>query len=42
MYTNTPRRRRDGMQSLERLNTMLEDAFGAWPFQQENGALTAA
>lgn len=42
MYTNTPRRRRDGMQSLQRLNTMLEDAFGAWPFQQENGALTAA
>lgn len=39
----TNRRTMDPLQGLRRLNTMLDDAFTAWPFQRdENGTLTAA
>ena len=39
----TTRRSADPFQGLRRLNSILDDAFTAWPFQRdENGALTAA
>jgi HSP20 family protein len=43
MSITTSRRPADSMNSLRRLNSMLDDAFSAWPFQsQENGALTSS
>lgn len=43
MYVTTARRPLDGMTSLRRLNTSLDEAFNAWPFQpQENGSLTSS
>jgi HSP20 family protein len=43
MFVTTARRPLDGMTSLRRLNTILDEAFNAWPFQaQENGSLTSA
>jgi HSP20 family protein len=39
----TSRRAADPFPGLRRLNTMLDEAFMAWPFQRdENGSLTAA
>lgn len=43
MYLTTTRRPLDSMTSLRRLNSVLDQAFNSWPFQnQENGALTSA
>lgn len=36
MYLTTTRRGND-LGSLRRLNSLLDDAFSGWPFQQENG-----
>ena len=43
MSVTISRRPLDSMTSLRRLNSMLDDAFSAWPFQsQENGAVTSS
>jgi HSP20 family protein len=43
MFVTTTRRQQEPMTSLRRLNTLLDEAFGAWPMQgQENGALTSS
>jgi HSP20 family protein len=43
MYVTAARRPLDGMTSLRRLNTLLDEAFTAWPFQaQENGSVTSS
>lgn len=43
MSVTISRRPLDSLTSLRRLNSMLDDAFSAWPFQsQENGALTSS
>ena len=43
MYVTTARRPLDGMTSLRRLNTILDEAFNAWPFQtQDNGSVTSS
>ena len=43
MYLTTTRRPLDGFQSLRRLGSALDEAFGTWPFQaDENGTLTSA
>ena len=43
MSITISRRPADSLNSLRRLNSMLDDAFSAWPFQsQENGALTSS
>jgi HSP20 family protein len=43
MYVTTARRPLDGMTSLRRLNTILDDAFNAWPFQtQDTGSVTSS
>jgi HSP20 family protein len=42
MLVSTSRRPQD-MTSLRRLNSILDEAFGTWPFQsQESGALTSS
>jgi HSP20 family protein len=42
MQVSTTRRPQDSMNSLRRLNSILDEAF-AWPFQsQETGALTSS
>ncbi len=43
MYLTTTRRPRESWTSLRRLSNALDEAFGAWPFQEEgNGAITSA
>lgn len=42
MFVTTSRRQQEPMSSLRRLNTLLDEAFGSWPQQQENGALTSS
>ena len=43
MSITISRRPADSLNSLRRLNSMLDDAFSAWPFQsQENGAVTSS
>jgi HSP20 family protein len=43
MLVSTARRPQESMNSLRRLNSILDEAFGTWPFQsQDNGALTSA
>lgn len=43
MFVTTARRPLDGMTSLRRLNSILDEAFNAWPFQpQESGSLTSS
>jgi HSP20 family protein len=43
MFVTPTRRSLDSMTSLRRLNSVLDEAFNAWPFQSEqNGALTSA
>lgn len=43
MSVTISRRPLDSLNSLRRLNSMLDDAFSAWPFQgQENGAVTSS
>ena len=43
MSVTISRRPLDCLNSLRRLNSMLDDAFSAWPFQsQENGAVTSS
>ena len=43
MLVSTTRRPQESMNSLRRLNSILDEAFGTWPFQsQESGALTSA
>jgi HSP20 family protein len=43
MLVSTTRRPQDSMTSLRRLNSILDEAFSAWPFQsQESGALTSS
>jgi HSP20 family protein len=43
MFLTTTRRPLEGFQSLRRLNSALDEAFGNWPFQQdESGAITSA
>jgi len=43
MLVGTTRRPQDSMTSLRRLNSILDEAFSSWPFQnQENGALTSS
>ena len=43
MYVTTTRRNADTYSNLRRLNSMLGEAFSAWPFGTENGdAITSA
>jgi HSP20 family protein len=43
MFLTPARRPLDSLTSLRRLNSVLDEAFNAWPFQnQESGALTAS
>jgi HSP20 family protein len=43
MLVSTTRRPQDSMSSLRRLNSILDEAFGTWPFQsQESGSLTSS
>ena len=43
MFLTTTRRPQDSMTNLRRLNSMLDEAFNAWPFQaQEGGSLTSS
>jgi HSP20 family protein len=43
MFLTTSRRSVDPLQNLRRLNSLLDEAFGAWPVQQgESGSITAA
>ena len=43
MFLTTTRRPFEGFHSLRRLNNALDEAFGNWPFQQdESGAITSA
>ena len=36
------RRPFENFQSLRRLNSVLDEAFSSWPFQQEGGSITAS
>ncbi|HET6579541.1 MAG TPA: Hsp20/alpha crystallin family protein [Gemmatimonadales bacterium] len=43
MFLTPARRPLDSMTSLRRLNSVLDEAFNAWPFQsQESGTLTSS
>ena len=43
MFVTTTRRPLDTMTSFRRLNSVLDEAFGSWPFQSEgNGTLTSS
>ncbi len=43
MFLTTSRRPIEAFQSLRRLNNALDEAFGSWPFQQDDsGAITSA
>ncbi len=43
MFLTNTRRPQDGVANLRRLNTILDEAFNAWPFQaQEGGSLTSS
>jgi HSP20 family protein len=43
MFLTTTRRPLENFQTLRRLNNVLDEAFGSWPFQQdESGAITSA
>ncbi len=43
MYLTTMRRHTDGLQNLRRLSSVLDEAFGNWPFGQGiDGAITSA
>ena len=43
MFLTTTRRPFEGFHTLRRLNNALDEAFGSWPFQQdEGGAITSA
>jgi HSP20 family protein len=43
MFLTTTRRPFENFQNLRRLNSALDEAFGSWPFQQdESGAITSA
>jgi HSP20 family protein len=43
MFVTTTRRPLDTMTSLRRLNSVLDEALGSWPFQsEENGTLTSS
>jgi HSP20 family protein len=43
MFVTTSRRPLDSMTSLRRLNSVLDEALGSWPFQsEENGTLTSS
>jgi len=43
MFLTTSRRPFEAFQSLRRLNSALDEAFGSWPFQQDDsGAITSA
>ena len=43
MFVTTSRRPLDRMTSLRRLNSVLDEALGSWPFQsEENGTLTSS
>jgi HSP20 family protein len=43
MFLQTTRRPFDSFQNLRRLNSVLDEAFGTWPFQPEgSGSITAA
>jgi HSP20 family protein len=43
MFLTTTRRPYEGLQTLRRLNNVLDEAFGNWPFQQdESGSITSA
>jgi HSP20 family protein len=38
----TTRRPLENFQTLRRLNTVLDEAFSNWPFQQESGSITSS
>jgi len=43
MFLTTTRRPFESFQTLRRLNNVLDEAFGTWPFQpDESGAITSA
>ncbi len=43
MFLTTTRRPNEGLQTLRRLNNVLDEAFGNWPLQQdESGSITSA
>ena len=42
MSLMTTRRPFENFQTLRRLNTVLDEAFSNWPFQQESGSITSS
>src|SRR5918992_1450719 len=42
MTQMTTRRPFENFQTLRRLNSVLDEAFGSWPFQQESGSITSS
>jgi HSP20 family protein len=42
MTQMTTRRPFENFQTLRRLNSVLDEAFGNWPFQQESGSITSS
>jgi HSP20 family protein len=42
MTLMTTRRPFENFQTLRRLNSVLDEAFANWPFQQENGSITSS
>jgi HSP20 family protein len=42
MFVTTTRRALEPYTGLRRLNSVLDEAFSAWPFQGENGAITSS
>jgi len=42
MFVTTTRRSLEPFSGLRRLNSVLDEAFAAWPFQSENGAITSS
>jgi HSP20 family protein len=42
MFVTTTRRSLEPFTGLRRLNNALDEAFGSWPFQGENGAITSS
>ena len=42
MNLTSPRRPLENFQTLRRLNSVLDEAFSNWPFQQENGSITSS
>jgi HSP20 family protein len=42
MTSMTTRRPFENFQTLRRLNSVLDEAFSSWPYQQESGSITSS